>query len=52
MEKMRTIIDAMIEDITREAEGEIVISSKDVFKTIAKKTVSLYKEFLRNGSTT
>lgn len=52
IEKMRTIIDAMIEDITREADGEIVISSKDVFKAIAKKTVSLYKEFLRNESTT
>jgi Rnl2 family RNA ligase len=49
MEKMRIIIDAMIEDIMREASGEIVVGSKDVFKAIAKKTVSLYKEFLKNA---
>ena len=47
MEKMRIIIDAMIEDIMREASGEIVVGSKNVFKAIAKKTVSLYKELLR-----
>ena len=43
---MKRVIDAMIEDIYREAKGEIV-ESKEVKAAINKKTVSLFKEHLK-----
>jgi len=43
------VIAAMIEDVEREAEGEIV-SSKEVRKAIGKKTVKLLKEFLEGSA--
>jgi hypothetical protein len=43
IEKTPVVIKAMIEDITREAEGEIIISPV-VIKGIGKYTANLYKE--------
>jgi hypothetical protein len=39
---MRSIVDAMVEDITREGEGEIV-DSRDARSAIGRKTVALFK---------
>jgi hypothetical protein len=47
MEKMRDIIFAMQEDVLREAKGEIV-ESEAVKKAIGKKTVEMYKNFLKS----
>jgi hypothetical protein len=47
MEKMREIISAMTEDVLREAKGEIV-ESDAVKKAISKKTVEMYKNFLKS----
>lgn len=43
MKSVPVVIRAMVEDVTREAAGEIV-DSKDVRKAIGKKAVSLYKQ--------
>lgn len=42
---MKKIMDAMVEDIYREAKGEIV-ESKEVVGAINKKTAILFKEYL------
>ena len=47
MEKMQVIIAAMVEDVTREAAGEIVLSDA-VTKTIRSKTAMMYKEYLKS----
>lgn len=47
LEDTKEIIGAMIEDITREAKGEI-IDSKVVRNLIGKKTATLFKEYLQN----
>ena len=47
LEKMRDIIAAMQEDVLREAKGEIV-ESEAVKKAIGKKTVELYKSYLKS----
>jgi hypothetical protein len=47
MESMGDIIKAMIEDIYREAKGEIV-ESKEVSKAIGNKTVGLFKQKLNS----
>ena len=47
MESMGDIIKAMIEDVYREAKGEIM-ESKEVSKSISKKTVLLFKQKLQN----
>lgn len=47
MESMGDIIKAMIEDIYREAKGEIV-ESKEVSKAIGQKTVQLFKQKLQS----
>ena len=46
MEKMREIIAAMTEDVLREGKGEIV-ESDAVKKSIGKKTVDMYKNYLK-----
>lgn len=43
MENTREVIKAMVEDVFREAEGEIV-ESKEVESAISKKTAQLYKK--------
>jgi hypothetical protein len=48
MEKMRDIINAMVEDVIREGKGEIIANSNDVVKAIGKKTAKLYKEYLQS----
>ena len=47
MEKMREIITSAQEDIKREGAGEIVWSDA-VAKAISKKTVDMYKEYLKS----
>ena len=47
MEKMREIIAAMTEDVLREGKGEIV-ESDAVKKSIGKKTVDMYKNYLKS----
>ena len=47
MEKMRDTIAAMQADVKREGEGEIVWS-EGVAKSIGKKTVDMYKNYLRS----
>lgn len=47
-ESMGVVIKAMIEDISREAKGEI-IESKDVHKAIGKRTAELFKQHLARG---
>lgn len=47
MEKMKDIIAAMLEDVNREGSGEFT-PSPQVNKAIGSKTVSLYKEYLKN----
>lgn len=47
IEDTKEIIGAMIEDITREAKGEI-IDSKVVRNLIGKKTATLFKKYLQN----
>jgi hypothetical protein len=47
MDKMVVILNAMIEDVTREAAGEIV-DNDVVRKTIKAKTVSMYRNYLRS----
>lgn len=47
MENMRNIIHAMVEDIKREGEGEIVWSDT-VAKAIGAKTAGMTKEFFQN----
>lgn len=47
MSKMRTILDAMTEDVLREGAGEIDLTDeKAVKKAITRKTSMLYKEYL------
>ena len=46
MEKMPIILKAMVEDITREASGEI-IDSDAVRKAITKKTATMFKDYLK-----
>lgn len=43
-EDTRTVIDAMIEDVTREAKDEIV-ASKEALKAISSATAKLFKQF-------
>lgn len=47
IEHTRIVIEAMIEDIYREAAGEI-IESKEVVKFIGSKTASMFKRMLQN----
>jgi len=47
MEKMRDIISAMVEDVFREGSGEIV-ESEAVKKSIGKKTVESYKNYIKS----
>ena len=47
MQKMRAIIGAMIEDITREGRGEIEWS-RDAIKAVGKRTAYLTKEYFKN----
>lgn len=47
VESTGEIIKAMLEDVYREAEGEIV-ESKESTKAISKKTAKMFNEFLRN----
>lgn len=44
---MQKIIAAMLEDVLREGKGEIV-DSKEARKAINQKTVTMYKEYLKN----
>jgi len=46
MKDTKTVIDAMTEDIYREAKGEIV-ESREVMPAIARKTVEMFKEHLK-----
>jgi hypothetical protein len=46
MEKMPDIMKAMIEDVCREGQGQIV-DSKEARRAIGKKTVTLFKQFLQ-----
>ena len=46
MADTRTVIEAMIEDVTREAQGEIV-TSKDAIKAISNAAVALFKKSLQ-----
>lgn len=48
MEKMKDIIGAMTEDVNREGNSEF-IPSEAVNKAIGKKTVILYKDFLKSN---
>jgi hypothetical protein len=48
MDKLPDIMKAMVEDIEREAKGEIV-ESKEAKKAIGKKTVEMFKLRLKNG---
>lgn len=50
MEKMPQILKAMVEDVTREADGEIV-DNEIVRKAITKKTATMVKEYLKNRLT-
>lgn len=47
VESMKMVIDAMIEDVYREAKGEIV-ESKDVTKYIGGRTAIMFKKKLQN----
>lgn len=47
MEKMGIIINAMVEDVTREAKGEIV-DNDTTRKAIRAKTVTMYKDYLKS----
>jgi hypothetical protein len=47
MKNTKLVIDSMIEDVYREAKGEI-IESKEVIKCIGGKTVKLFKQKLQN----
>lgn len=47
MKDIPDIIKAMVEDVLREGEGEIV-ESKDVNKAIGKKTAIMFKEYVQN----
>ena len=44
---MQTILAAMQEDVLREGKAEIV-DSKEARNAINKKTVAMYKEYLKN----
>ena len=46
MELLPKILPAMVDDVTREASGEIVVNDS-VIKAIRAKTVSMYKEYLK-----
>jgi len=46
MEQMRDIISAMVEDVTREGEGEISGDKKAIQKAIGSRTVKLFKGHL------
>jgi len=48
MESTRLVINAMIEDVYREAKGEIV-ESKEVSKAISNKAVAMFKKKLQNA---
>jgi hypothetical protein len=48
MEKMREILAAMVEDVIREGEGEIV-DSPEVRKAITTKTAIMYKDLLKSS---
>jgi hypothetical protein len=48
MDKMQDIMKAMVEDIEREAKGEIV-ESKEARKAIGKKTVDIFKNRLKSS---
>lgn len=47
MESTKLVIDAMIEDVYREAKGEI-IESKEVTKYLGSKTAIMFKKYLQN----
>jgi hypothetical protein len=47
VESMRLVINAMVEDVYREAAGEIV-ESKEVIKCISNKTALMFKKKLQN----
>ena len=48
IESMKLVIDAMVEDVYREAEGEIV-QSKEVTKQISVKTAIMFKKRLQRN---
>lgn len=48
LEQMSLVIKSMIDDVYREAKGEI-IESKEVTRSIGSKTASLYKNYLKNN---
>jgi hypothetical protein len=48
IESMKLVIDAMVEDVYREAEGEIV-KSKEVTKQISGKTAIMFKKRLQRN---
>ena len=48
IDKMRDVITAMIEDVTREGSGEIV-DSKEARKAISKRTSTMFKSRLQEG---
>jgi len=50
MEKMPIILKAMVEDVTREAKGEIV-DNETVRKAITKKTATMFKDYLKSKLT-
>ena len=47
MENVKEVIHAMVEDVVREAEGEIV-DSKEARRAIGKRTAKLFKKSLQN----
>jgi hypothetical protein len=47
VESTRLVIEAMVEDVYREAKGEIV-ESKEVTKSIGAKTAALFKQKIKN----
>lgn len=49
MEDANKIIKAMLEDVYREASGEVV-ESKELRKAIGKKTMQLFKKYLENNT--
>lgn len=49
IENANLVIKAMLEDVLREAEGEIV-DNKAVRKAIGKKTMKLFKDWLAKGT--
>ena len=49
MEATRTVVDAMIEDVRREAKGEIV-ESKEALRAVGKRAAELFKEQIKTAA--